>query len=166
MNSKVLGLGARSEMEIDQIHTPIKVLIVEDLEDKATLGVLELYRGGFYPFFELVGTQKEMEAALRSCRWDLVLSGDYLKAINATDALMILKSSGQNAPFVVIAESLGAEDAKALRRLGACVVWTREWDLLSPVVRREFVRTGRTHLLGDSTAFGPTIPEADEIKDG
>ena len=51
-------------MENDQSHIPIKVLIVEDSEDKATLEVLELYRGGFYPFFELVNNPKAIETAL------------------------------------------------------------------------------------------------------
>jgi len=126
----------------DPLHIPIKVLIVEDSEDKATLEVLELYRGGFYPFFELVNTPKAIEAALRNYKWDLVISGDYLKQIGAFEALSLLTRSGQNVPFVVIAESLGDEPAEALIRSGARIVRTGELDLLSSVVRREFLRIG------------------------
>jgi len=152
------------EVEIDSLHIPLRVLIVEDSEDKATLEVLELYRGGFYPFFELVSTPEAMETALRSCQWDLVVSGDYLKQIDAAEALMILRGSGQNTPFVVVAESLGAEAARVLTRFGARVVWTGEWDLLSPVVRREFLRIGQGLLLGDSLALRLSMPKSGEIR--
>jgi two-component system sensor histidine kinase UhpB len=153
------------EMEMDPLHIPLRVLIVEDSEDKATLEVLELYRGGFYPFFEMVNTSKGLEAALRACQWDLVVSGDYLKGLDAAEALMILKGSGQEAAFVVVAESLGTEAARVLTRFGARVVWTAEWDLLSPVVRREFLRMGQGRLLGDSPALGFSMSESGEIKD-
>jgi CheY-like chemotaxis protein len=133
---------ARPEVENDPLHIPIKVLIVEDSEDKATLEVLELYRGGFYPFFELVNTPKAIEAALRNYKWDLLICRDYLKQIGAFEALSLLRCSGQNVPFVVIAESLGEEPAEELIRSGARVVRAGELDLLSSVVRREFLRIG------------------------
>ena len=132
----------RPDVENDQSHIPIKVLIVEDSEDKATLEVLELYRGGFYPFFELVNNPKAIETALRNYKWDLVISGDYLKQIGAFETLSLLRSSGQNMPFVVVAESLEDETAKALIRSGAQVVRTGELNLLSSAVRREFLRIG------------------------
>ena len=137
-------------MEIESLHIPLRVLIVEDSEDKATLEVLELYRGGFYPFFELVNTPKRMKAALRSSQWDLVISGDYLQELDAAEALMILRGSGLKAPFVVVAESLGEEAARVLTHFGARVVWTGEWDLLSPVVHREFLKIGQRRLSGNS----------------
>jgi CheY-like chemotaxis protein len=132
----------RIEVKNDPLHIPIKVLIVEDSEDKATLEVLELYRGGFYPFFELVNTPKAIEAALRNYKWDLVISGDYLKQIGAFEALSLLTLSGQNVPFVVIAESLGEGPAEALIRSGAQVLRAGALDLLSSVVQREFLRLG------------------------
>lgn len=47
------------------METPLRILIIEDLEDDALLIMRELGQGGYSPIYEIVETAKAMRAALQ-----------------------------------------------------------------------------------------------------
>ena len=69
------------------MSTPLRVLIVEDQEDDASLMLRELRRAQFEPEYERVETEQELSAALEKGGWDLVLSDHGLPKFNSLQAL-------------------------------------------------------------------------------
>ncbi|MDP8299621.1 MAG: PAS domain S-box protein [Candidatus Tantalella remota] len=98
---------------------PIKVLIVEDLEDDVLLIVEELKKGGYDPKFEQVQTREEMKKALSEKAWDIVLSDYKMPHFGAPEALRILKDTDFDIPFIVVSGTIGEDVAVGLMKQGA-----------------------------------------------
>jgi signal transduction histidine kinase len=98
--------------------TPLRVLIVEDSEDDATLLLRELSRGGFAPIFERVDTPQAMTAALLR-PWDVVLSDWGMPHFSAHQALTLLQQSERDLPFIIVSGTIGEEAAIAALQAGA-----------------------------------------------
>ncbi|HEY7884131.1 MAG TPA: EAL domain-containing protein [Cellvibrionaceae bacterium] len=99
--------------------TPLKVLFVEDSEMDAELTTAELARGGFSPLFHRVETREQMQEALDSSVWDLVICDYRMPHFSADDALATLKDSGLDLPFIIASGAVSAEDAVSLLKRGA-----------------------------------------------
>lgn len=100
------------------VAAPLRVLIVEDVEDDAVLLLLELKRGGYEPVSERVDTPQAMSAALAQ-PWDIILSDYSMPHFSATAALELLQQSGRDIPFVIVSGSIGEEAAVNAMRAGA-----------------------------------------------
>ena len=101
------------------MRKPLRVLLVEDSEDDATLVLRELDRGGYDVVFEQVQTAEAMRAVLEKRSWDLVLSDFSMPAFNAPAALAVLQSTGLDIPFMVVSGTIGEESAVGALKAGA-----------------------------------------------
>lgn len=91
--------------------TPLKVLIVEDLEEDAALLLLHLKRSGYDVDFERVQTAETMKAALYTKSWDIVISDFQMPNFNGLEAYRTLKESKIDLPFIIISGTIGEEVA-------------------------------------------------------
>ena len=101
------------------VKRDLNVLIVEDAEDDAHLMLHEVKRGGYSVYSERVETKKDMQAALSSRPWDIILSDYSMPHFSAMAALETLKASGLDIPFIVISGTIGEETAVAALKGGA-----------------------------------------------
>ena len=98
---------------------PIRVLIVDDSESDAALLVQELKHGGFDPQSVRVESRGELECALRSQEWDLVLSDYTMPQMTVMDSLAVLKEHLLDLPFIVVSGVIGEEAAVDAMKAGA-----------------------------------------------
>ncbi len=98
---------------------PLKVLIVEDSADDATLVLRELRHGGFDPKHERVETAEALRAALARQAWDVVISDHSMPGFNGLAAFKIVQDSGLDLPFIFVSGTMGEEAAVAAMRAGA-----------------------------------------------
>jgi PAS domain S-box-containing protein len=99
--------------------TPLRLLLVEDSEDDATLVLLELRRAGFVPVATRVETAEAMSAALRAESWDLILADYKLPSFSGLEALDLYHESGLDIPFLLVSGTIGEELAVEAMRAGA-----------------------------------------------
>ncbi len=117
---------------------PLRVLLVEDSEDDATLLLRELRRGGFDPLHQRVDNRKDMEEALHAQRWDIVISDYVLPQFDGMSALQLLKESGLDLPFILISGTIGEEYAVRAMKAGAHDYLMKDnLTRLIPAVERE-----------------------------
>lgn len=101
------------------MHTPLRVLLVEDSEDDALLVLRALQAGGYQPAPTRVDTPEAMRAALADGAWDLVISDFSMPKFSGPAALELLQASGLGLPFIVISGTIGEDAAVALMKAGA-----------------------------------------------
>lgn len=119
------------------IDVPLSVLIINDSsEDAAQIGA-ELTRGGYTPSLEVVSTAEGMAHALSQRRWDLVCTEYHLEEFSGLRALLTLKRAHQDAPVVMVSDSLGEDKAIAALTMGISdYVPKSNLQRLVPVVER------------------------------
>lgn len=99
--------------------TPLRVLIVEDSEDDALLLLLELKRGGYEPVYLRVETREDMDAALCSKTWDVVISDHSMPHFNGLNALKVIKERDLDLPFIIVSGTIDEDAAVELMKAGA-----------------------------------------------
>ncbi len=123
--------------------TRLNVLIVEDSEDDARLVVNGLRRGGYEPDWERVDSPEAMKAALTSRRWDLIISDYLMPQFDGFAALDLFKSSGQDAPFIIVSGNIGEDIAVDAMRAGVHdYIMKDNLKRLVPAVDRELREAG------------------------
>jgi len=116
----------------------LNVLFIEDSEEDAELTTTELIRGGFSPYAERVETRPGMLAALDKAEWDIILCDFRMPNFSAEDALMTLKASGRDIPFIITSGAVDAEDTVSLLKQGAHDFMNKEaLARLVPAIERE-----------------------------
>ena len=98
---------------------PLRVLIVEDVEDDALLTIRELERGGYEATFERVETPEAMTVALEKQAWDIIIADYRLPHFSAPEALELFHQSGLDLPFIIVSGTIGEEIAVAMMKDGA-----------------------------------------------
>jgi PAS domain S-box-containing protein len=118
--------------------TPLRVLIVEDVEDDAALIVRELRRGGYEAHFARVDAAATFSAALATEAWDLILADHVLPQFGALEALKLTQASQSDLPFIIVSGAIGEDIAVAAMRAGAhdCIMKSHLARLV-PAVERE-----------------------------
>jgi len=117
---------------------PLRVLIVEDSEDDAILLIRELKRGGYEVTFERVETLEDMNLALETQDWDIVLSDYSMPHFSMSAALTLVKEKKLDIPFVIVSGAIGEEAAVSAMRAGAHdYVIKGNMARLIPVIERE-----------------------------
>ena len=118
--------------------TLLRALIVEDSEDDTQITLRELRRGGYEVEHERVETRPAMQAALSQGIWDIILCDYTLPKFSARDALLTLKQSGLDLPFIIISGTIGEDNAVEMLKSGAhdFIVKGRLARLL-PAIERE-----------------------------
>jgi PAS domain S-box-containing protein len=97
----------------------LRLLLVEDSEQDATLLLRELGQGLPNIRPRRVQTREEFVAALSEASWDLIISDHHLPSFDSTEALKLLKASELDIPFVIVSGSIGEENAVAVLKAGA-----------------------------------------------
>jgi two-component system, cell cycle sensor histidine kinase and response regulator CckA len=102
-------------MEIDHL----RVLLVEDSADDATLLIHELRRSIASVSFERVDDAEAMRGALRNQAWDVVISDWSMPCFSALAALATLGEFALDVPFIIVSGTIGEEVAVSALRAGA-----------------------------------------------
>ena len=76
---------------MDSNPLPLRVLVVEDSPDDAALAMRELARGPWQVSWRRIETRTELEAALSSQAWDIVLADYSLPGFSGIEALRICR---------------------------------------------------------------------------
>lgn len=100
------------------LHTPLRVLLIEDRAADAELILHALRRSGFDPIGVRVDSEDDYLAAL-SPQFDVVLADYNLPQFNAPRALELLQERKLDVPFIVVTGTIGDEMAVAVVRNGA-----------------------------------------------
>jgi len=128
----------------NNITKPLRALIVEDSPYDAELEIEELKRGGFIPVSQRVETSKELQAALASASWDIILSDYDLPGFSGPEALEIVQSSGLDIPFIMISGTIGEEAAVSSLKAGAHDFLVKgQLTRLVPAIHRELEEAQR-----------------------
>jgi diguanylate cyclase (GGDEF)-like protein/PAS domain S-box-containing protein len=98
---------------------PIKVLLVEDVEEDAELLLREMRLHGLDTTGRRVDTAAEYESALASFAPDLILSDYTLPGFDGTKALQIARSLRPDTPFIFVSGTIGEERAIQALKQGA-----------------------------------------------
>jgi len=120
----------------------LRVLIVEDDENDAILAVRELKRGGYDVSYRRVASREDMERALETSAWDLILADYSVPGFGALPALELFEEKKLDVPFIVLSGAVGEEVAVETMRSGAHDYLLKgNLTRLLPAVRRELRET-------------------------
>src|SRR5712672_3670849 len=98
---------------------PLRLLIIEDIEDDALLLVLVVRRGGYNVRYERVDAPATLAVALARQEWDLVISDYSMPHFSGIDALNLLRQKGFEMPLIFVSGTLGEDIAVAALKNGA-----------------------------------------------
>ncbi|HEX3344255.1 MAG TPA: ATP-binding protein, partial [Polyangiaceae bacterium] len=98
---------------------PLRVLLVEDSPDDATLVLRALHKGGYVVTHARVEDAESMRAALAREAWDVVVSDWSMPQFSATGALEVLQESRVDIPFIIASGTVDEETAVAAMLAGA-----------------------------------------------
>jgi len=146
---------------------PLRVLLVEDIEQDALLVLRELKRGGFDVTSERVETPEAMTAALAKQHWDIVLSDYSMPRFSALMALGLVKERKLDLPFIIVSGTVseeiavdaihaGAHDFMAKGKLGRLIP-AIERELRDVTLRAEQSKMQEQLLISDRMASVGTL---------
>src|SRR5512138_2096176 len=92
------------------MDSPIRILHLEDNAADRELVQAMLESAGLSPQITPVQTRGEFEAALRQCRYDLILADYRLPAYDGLSALRLVRDLCPGIPLIFVSGTLG-EDA-------------------------------------------------------
>lgn len=101
------------------MNTVIRVLMVEDSEDDARLNLRAIRKEGVSVETLRVDTRDALAKALATQTWDVVLSDYAMPQFDGMAALVLVKETGLNLPFVIVSGAIGEEKAVELMKAGA-----------------------------------------------
>jgi PAS domain S-box-containing protein len=134
------------------IDVPLSVLVVDDSPAEAAKVGAELARGGYTPVLAVVSTATDMARALEERRWDLVCTEYHLQQFSGFRALLTLQRHRQDAPLIMVSDSLDENRAIAALTMGISdYVPKSNLTRLVPVVERAIrqVEDRRTRLAAE-----------------
>lgn len=116
----------------------LRILVIEDSEDDALLVLHQIKNGGYGIEYEIVQTAETMKAALYEKKWDIVLSDYIMPHFNGLEALVLLKETGIDIPFIVISGTIGEDVAVEAMKAGANdYMMKNNLKRLLPTIERE-----------------------------
>ncbi len=121
--------------------TPLRALIIEDVEEDGELLIRELERGGYDPTWERVETAEAMQKALAEKAWDIVFCDYNMPRFSGPEALSLFKQTGLTTPFILVSGTIGEGEAVDMVKIGADDFLLKgRWTRLSSIVERELRR--------------------------
>jgi signal transduction histidine kinase len=122
----------------------LRSLVVEDCELDYNLLLVALERGGFAPSAQRVETREELEQALATSPWQIVISDFDLPGFDGLGALQVVRSHDPDLPFLMVSGAIDEEQAVNVMRAGAQdYLFKGKLTRLVPVVRRELAEYQR-----------------------
>ncbi|ATB43521.1 hybrid sensor histidine kinase/response regulator [Cystobacter fuscus] len=123
--------------------TPLKLLLVEDLEDDALLVLRELRRGGYDITHTRVETAESFTQALDQGRWDAIIADYALPRFDALAAFRLVKQRGLDVPFLIVSGQMGEDTAVAAMKAGVHDFLLKDrLGRLGPAMARELREAG------------------------
>ncbi len=101
------------------MEKPLRILIIEDSEDDTLLLLRHLQRDGYNPVHKRVDSAKEVESALDTQEWDLVISDYVLPHFSGLEALRLIRSKNLDMPCIIVSGRITDETAVAAMKAGA-----------------------------------------------
>ncbi|MDF0555763.1 EAL domain-containing protein [Kamptonema sp. UHCC 0994] len=92
-------------------HSPLHLLIVEDVVEDAELMAIALESAGVNFTWNRAQTARDCEDLLTNTTYDAVLSDYRLPGFNGLEVFKLVQQSGQEIPFILVTGSLGEEAA-------------------------------------------------------
>jgi len=133
---------------------PLRVLLVEDSADDAILLDRHLRRSGYSLDVTRVETAEAMQRALDDAAgWDVILADYQLPNFSAPAALILLKSTGRDIPFIMMSGAVDEETAVAAMRAGAHdYIAKQNLARLIPAIERELKEAATRRQRRDTEA--------------
>ena len=120
------------------MNQPLRVLMVEDSKDDATLLLGVLHSGGYKVVYAIVDNAATMRAALESQDWDVIISDYFMSHFNTPEALALAKELRPDLPFIIVSGKIDLNLAVSLMKNGAKdYIQKTELSRLVPAIRRE-----------------------------
>ena len=124
----------------------IRLLIVEDSANDATLLLAELNHKGQSPTHQRVETKADFLAALQTQSWDAVIADYVLPQFSGPEALRLLRQHGLDIPFIMVSGIYGEEEAVRMMKAGANdYVMKSNLSRLAPALERELLAAQDRH---------------------
>ncbi len=101
------------------MNKPLKILVLEDVEDDVGLIERELRKGGLNFETNRVDNRPEFIEALRVYQADVILSDHSLPQFNSFEALKLCRRTGITIPFILVTGSVSEEFAVTCLKEGA-----------------------------------------------
>jgi signal transduction histidine kinase/response regulator of citrate/malate metabolism len=120
------------------VKRPLKLLLVEDVEDDAEVVRRELDQGGFEVRMRRVETREELEQALEDQSWDFIIADYAMPKFSGLAALELVRARALDIPFIIVSGAIG-EDTAVLAMKGGAHDYLLKGNLkrLAPAVARE-----------------------------
>ena len=120
----------------------LRVLIVEDSENYALLLEIALQRAGYDPVCVRVERPEDLDTALSTQTWDVVIADYVMPHFNGVEALAAVKAKGLDIPFIIVSGHITDDTAVAAMKAGAHdYVMKENLARLGPAVERELRET-------------------------
>jgi diguanylate cyclase (GGDEF)-like protein len=119
---------------------PLRLLLVEDSENDATLLIEHLRQGGYEPRCTRVDSAKALTEALEADEHELdIIIADYtMPGFSGTAALSIVRDRGLEVPFIFVSGTIGEEIAVEAMKNGADdYIIKSNLNRLIPAINRE-----------------------------
>ncbi|VAW93676.1 diguanylate cyclase/phosphodiesterase (GGDEF & EAL domains) with PAS/PAC sensor(s) [hydrothermal vent metagenome] len=132
----------------------LRLLVVEDSEDDVILMRRVLSKAGYEADLLRVENGKELEEALTTRNWDLVITDHNIPGFSSVEALKQVKEFDESLPVVIVSGSIGEDIAVAAMKAGAQdYIMKNNLVRLAPAIERELrdVETRRARKRAEDT---------------
>lgn len=117
---------------------PLRILLIEDLEDDALLIARELRRAGYGPDVTRVVDGISLRNALAGNEFDVVVSDYFVPGLPIEEAIGTTRELRPDIPFIIVSGAVGEERAVELMKLGAQDYIRKDrLPRLAPAIERE-----------------------------
>lgn len=126
--------GATDE---DSLSQPLRVLMVEDVEEDAELIASQITRSGYKATYLRVDTLAKLTEALDGQHWDLILTDYTMPKLTVPMVLKLVRQRSPGIPCILVSGTASQEAAKIAMRLGVDDFVSKvDLNALGPVVAR------------------------------
>lgn len=130
-------MSSKEQPAFNNMHKPLRILIVEDSESDVLLLLRALRREGCEVHYKVVETAVDMRAALESQDWDVITSDHAMPRFSAPEALALARELRPDLPFIIVSGEIDLNLAVSLMKGGAKdYVQKRELPRIMPVINR------------------------------
>ncbi len=125
---------------IPKKNPKLRVLIIEDSDDDATIILLHLEREGYDVEHLRIESAESMRKALSQDSWNVIICDHALPSFDSFAALKIARDFDEDLPFIVVSGKIGEETAVEAMRAGADdYIMKDRLKRLGPVIDREML---------------------------
>ncbi|HEY5093866.1 MAG TPA: EAL domain-containing protein [Candidatus Eremiobacteraceae bacterium] len=123
------------------VRVPLRALLIQGRQIDADLIVAELRHAGFDVEHARVDDEASIRRSLALGTWDVAVCDYELPRLHSKDVCAILRTSGSDAPLIVVAGELDALSAASVIKRGACdLILKHDLTSLRACIDREMAR--------------------------